>query len=204
MDSLDRLMGGSARLKALRLFFFNATAFYPKDEVARRLRITPRTAGKEIAFLEKSGVIRKKTVITEKETKRGIKKVRVPGWGANANFPFFNILQQFLIDTTLLAKEEIVERLRPTGRIGLLVTSGVFARQWDSRIDLLIVGDRIDHAALEGAIRNMEAQLGRELHFATLTTPEFYYRRSIKDRLIRDVVDFPHEVLIDRIGITNY
>ena len=47
----------------------------------------------------------------------------------------------------------------------------------------------------------MEAEMGRELQYATLSTEEFFYRRSIGDRLVRDVVDFPHEVLVDRIGL---
>lgn len=188
-------------MKALRLFLFNAETFFSKEDVAKRLRVSPTVAGKELVSLLRTEVIRKKTIAVDREYVRGVRKVRVPGFAANPNFPFFAALQKFLIDTTLLPPEEIVEKLRPSGRISLLVISGVFARQWDSRIDLLIVGDRIDQNALQTAIRTMEAEMGRELHFATLTTPEFYYRRSIKDRLIRDVADFPHEILIDRIGI---
>jgi DNA-binding Lrp family transcriptional regulator len=200
MGGLEKLMGGNARMKLLRLFLFNPQEGYAKADAVERLRIPSKIATRELAVLEKAGVIKRRTVVVEKKTARGVRKVKAVGWIADLEFPFFAVLQKFMVDTTLLAKDEIVTKLRSTGKIGLLIISGVFARQWDARLDLLIVGDRIDTNALTSAIRAMEAELGRELHFATLTTAEFYYRRSIQDRLIRDVVDFPHEILIDRIG----
>lgn len=201
MDAFAKILGGAARLKLLRLFLFNPGNTFAKEEVIQRLKISPKSATREVGLLEKSGLIKRKMVTLERPGARGVRKVRAQGWIVDQAFPFFPLLQRFLIDTTLLEKDEIVARLRSAGRIDLLVVSGVFAKHWEARLDLLVVGSRLKEATLEEGIKGMEAELGRELHYAVLSTEEFYYRRSIQDRLIRDVMDFPHEVLIDRVGL---
>ena len=47
----------------------------------------------------------------------------------------------------------------------------------------------------------LEAELGREIRYAFFTTPDFRYRLGVYDRLLRDVFDYPHRVLLDKIGL---
>ena len=42
-----------------------------------------------------------------------------------------------------------------------------------------------------------EAAEARELTYATLTYDEFYYRLSVRDRFISDMLTNKHEVLVD-------
>jgi hypothetical protein len=49
----------------------------------------------------------------------------------------------------------------------------------------------------------MESEIGKELRFSSLNTEDFKYRHGVCDRLIRDVLDYQHEVVVDRIGIHN-
>ena len=198
MDALAKIFGSPARLKLMRLFLFNPQTVFAKEDIAKRVRLSPKTAYAELVGLEKSGLIKKRVAQVEKKD-GGMR--RTQGYAADPAFPFFGVLQKFMIDTTLIAKEDILGKLRPAGRIDLLIISGVFTRQWDARLDLLVVGSRLSAGTLQEGIKHMEAEMGRELQYATLSTEEFFYRRSIGDRLIRDVVDFPHEVLVDRIGL---
>ena len=84
-----------------------------------------------------------------------------------------------------------------------MTVSGVFIQKPDSRVDLLIVGDRIKSTSLDRIIRNLEAQIGKELRYASFSTKEFRYRLNVYDRLIRDILDFPHEPVLDRIGVAT-
>src|SRR3989344_4479321 len=43
-----------------------------------------------------------------------------------------------------------------------------------------------------------ETAPGREIRYAVFSTPEFRYRLTIQDRLIRDTLDYPHLVLLDK------
>jgi hypothetical protein len=52
---------------------------------------------------------------------------------------------------------------------------------------------------IEKNIRSIEADVGRELNYATLETEDFLYRAGTSDRFIRDVFDYPHERMIDKL-----
>ena len=62
------------------------------------------------------------------------------------------------------------------------------------------MGDRLEERQLANAIHSIEAELGRELRYASFTTEEFKYRVGVYDRLIRDVMDYPHRTILDRIS----
>jgi hypothetical protein len=88
----------------------------------------------------------------------------------------------------------------PAGKIKLIIASGIFARQNDARLDLLIVGDDINENKLDRIIGSLETDIGRYLTYSSLTMTDFNYRLDLHDRLIRDVIDFDHIVLTDKIG----
>ena len=49
---------------------------------------------------------------------------------------------------------------------------------------------------IEMGIRKLEAEIGTELVYAIFDTKEFLYRLSMYDKLVRDILDFPHEVIL--------
>ena len=54
----------------------------------------------------------------------------------------------------------------------------------------------------EAMIKNIESEIGREIRYAVFDTPDFQYRYNMCDKLIRDVLDYPHEKVIDKLGIS--
>lgn len=201
-DGLTKLLGGTARLKVLRLFFFNPEATFDTDTIATRLRLSRVRTSRETSFLMRAGLIRKRVMYKEVSRKgKKTQKKKVYGWLLNPEFPYFAQLRQFMIETAMLAGREVANRLRTAGKLRLVITSGVFMQMWDSRLDILIVGEDLNTDTLATAVKQMEAEIGRELRYAAFSTQDFYYRRSVQDKLIRDVIDYPHEKVIDRIGI---
>ena len=49
---------------------------------------------------------------------------------------------------------------------------------------------------IEEGIKKIEAELGIELVYAMFETKEFIYRLNMYDKLIRDILDYPHEVVL--------
>jgi hypothetical protein len=49
---------------------------------------------------------------------------------------------------------------------------------------------------IEEVVRKLEAEIGTELVYAVFETKEFIYRLNMYDKLIRDILDFPHEILL--------
>jgi hypothetical protein len=95
----------------------------------------------------------------------------------------------------------MIATLRRAGTLRLVALSGLFTGILEPKIDLLVVGDNLDERVLTQAIRSLEAELGREIRYAFFTTVDFRYRLGVYDRLLRDVFDYPHRLLIDKIGL---
>ena len=65
----------------------------------------------------------------------------------------------------------------------------------------MIVGDRLKKPLIEGRIKKMESEIGKELRYSIFETPDFQYRVSIYDKLVRDILEFAHRKVVDKIGI---
>ena len=49
--------------------------------------------------------------------------------------------------------------------------------------------------------RGIETEIGKELRYAVFSTNDFKYRLTVYDRLVRDILDYPHHIVVDRIGV---
>jgi hypothetical protein len=185
MDPLARLFGSNARLKLLRLFIFNETATFSVADAAFRTKLAKPAARKEIHTLALAGVVRKKGA----------------GWGADKRFAYFEALADFVRTTTDVGNAEVLSALRRAGTLRLVVTSGLFTGVAESEIDLLIVGDKLEERTLRAAVHGIEAELGREIRYASFSTEDFRYRLGVYDRLIRNVLDYPHKAIFDKVGL---
>jgi hypothetical protein len=83
--------------------------------------------------------------------------------------------------------------------VGLFIVSGIFLHDNDRTMDLMIVRDRLNRKLIERRIKELEAEIGKELRYAIFENEEFMYRLNMYDKLLRDVLDYPHEKLINKI-----
>ncbi len=203
MDTFGILFGSQIRVKIMRLFLLNSESVFENADIVRRSKVKIPLVHKETALLAKAGLIRKTSFFKEipPRTKSGkVKKKRVPGWCLNNSFKFLKPLRNFLINTEPMRKAEIVNKFKNAGKIKLLVVSGIFIQNEDSRVDLLIVGDQIKKTAIENALHSVESEVGKEVSYAYFSTQEFLYRIDICDKFVRDVFDYSHEKLIDKLN----
>jgi hypothetical protein len=198
MYDLGKLFGSPARLKILRYFAFNPEAVVDRDDVAKSCRVTPETASRELASLARAGYVKRKTYY--REGSRSTKKRRVMGWALNQQYPYLAVLTTFLAETVSVSHADIRKRLKGIGSVRLMVLSGIFTGAKESILDLMFVGDRLNEAAIAQQLRTIEAELGKEIRYAVLQTDDYLYRRRVRDKLVRDVLDYPHEALVDRIS----
>lgn len=189
MDPLSRLFGSSARLKLLRLFLFNDDMSFTVPDIAFRTKTSVDSVRKELRTLVAAGAVKKRS------GKQGVQ------YSASPRFPHYEALQTFVRSTTTVDDAGMVNTLKRSGGVRLVVLSGLFTGVPETKVDMLVVGDKLDDKTLDASVRTLEAELGRELRFASFTTEDFRYRLGVYDRLLRDIFDFPHRVLLDRIGI---
>lgn len=190
MESLAKLFGSPTRLKLMRLFLFNDDTSYTVDEATFRTKAAKGTARREIGLLVSAAVLRKKPA----------KKSEKVGYIANKRFEHYAPLQIFLRDTTEVSDAKILATLRKAGTLRIITLSGMFTGALETKVDVLVVGDKLEERPLAAAVHTLEAELGRELRYAYFTTEEYKYRVGVYDRLVRDVFDYPHRTIIDRLS----
>jgi hypothetical protein len=202
-DTLGKIFGGASKVKVMRLFIFNAEQGFTLPEIVSRVGLSEAVVRKEVQGLLRAQFIKKRTVLRDVEKRGRLIKEKVAGFIFDEHFPFTYQFRNILMDATPLRGDVLIRRFNKAGKIKLIITSGIFIQDPESRLDLMIVGDRLNKTMLDKTVKNLESEIGRELRYAVFETPDFNYRVSVLDRLVRDVLDFPHETLLDKMGFLS-
>ena len=197
MEILEKLFGSSAKVRVMKLFLFHPNSTFDVEEIKKRTQLGSPKVQKEIRSLEKIGFLKKKSMSLM--SKNGKSKKKVNGWSVDVKFPYLNHLQSMLVHTSPFANKDIVKKFKNAGDLKLLIISGIFIQNWESRVDILLVGDKLKNPILHSVIKTLEADMGCELRYTVLETDDFKYRLNIYDKLIRDVLDFPHEKVLNKL-----
>ncbi len=200
MQILGTLFGTEARVKLMRLFLFNPESNFDLEDICERSKVTLKEAKIEVQVLLKSGLIKRK--VFWKEKKEGLKK-KIDGFCVDTEFSHMEPLKRLLISDILSNKDNLISEIGRGGKLKLLAVAGIFTEDPDSRIDMLIVGNNFNKVILNNSIKKLEAELGKELVYAYFETADFKYRMTMYDKLVRDIFDFPHKIILDRLSIAE-
>lgn len=201
MEILDKIFGSAAKVRMMRLFILNPSQQFSASEIINRTLTRGKDVREELANLEKIDLVRRRTV-SRKENPESLRSKKTQVWALNPKFVYFDELKSFLVNANLIKNSELIKRIGRVGKIKLIILAGVFLNQLDeNRLDLLVVGDEIRRSSFEHIVKSLESELGKEVKYAFFATADFSYRMNMYDKLIRDLLDYPHQVVFDRIGI---
>lgn len=186
---LEKIFGSSVRVKIIRLFLLNPETLFSLKEISRRAKVNLLSTRREILLLKGIDFIKQD------------KKKKIQGLKLNNFFPLLNPLKNLVLNTAPLNKEKLAKMLNLTGKMKLIVLAGIFIQSDDSKVDVLLVGDSIRKGSLERILRKIESEIGKELIYAVFETKDFLYRFGMYDRFIRDILDYPHEKLVNKLNI---
>lgn len=186
MTILEKIFGGTSRIKLMRLFLFNSGLAFTSKEVSARAKISQAKARSELNFLSTIEMIKKKPNAT---------------WVLNENFLYIVEFKRLLLKTSLITPQEIIKKLSKVCKVKMIILTGLFTEHWESGLDIMVVGDRYKEGTVQNVMAQIEAEVGREIRYSILETDDFKYRHGIRDRLVRDVIDYPHNVIFDRLKV---
>lgn len=169
----------------MRLFVFNPGVIYDTGAVSERTQEKRVLVARELRNLTKAGLIRKRT----------------KGYVLNHSYPHLAALEHFLIDASPISEKEIIKKIGRVGTIKLVLISGAFLHEAEARVDLLVVGDHMKKGLLIQTISSIEAELGREIRYASFDTDDFLYRLGLYDKLVRDILDLNHKKIVNKLGL---
>lgn len=199
-DFLGTLLGNPNRARLLRVFVLNQPQVFTVVQAGKRAGVTAAVLAREIQALAKLGVIKKAkfSIQIGKERKIVAGKQKDEAWTLDPRFKYAPALSKFVHEVSPIQHKMIIDALKGSGRLSAVILSGSFVGDPSRPADIIIAADALNENRLEQAIRGLEPTLGWEIRYAVFTTPEFRYRLTIEDRLVRNTLDYPHFILLDK------
>lgn len=188
-EILEQLFDSPVKVRLLKLFLRNPEQFFRLKEIVRRIRSDADVCRRQLKRLENINLINSRV------------KDKNKVYFVNPDFDFYKELKTLVLKSSPTSKEKLLKRLRALGRIKLAILSGIFLDSENSRVDLLIVGDRIKKRNLSNFLSDLEAEVGKEIDYVVFSTEDFNYRYDMFDRFLRDVLEKPHEKVINKLKV---
>ena len=198
---LEKLFESVPKACLLRLFMHNPEGAYSLPEIAKRTQVQVPAARKALGKLMAVGIVEQKTIKISLPGERKTRYKKEKVFQANADFPLLPELRDLVVKSSVASRKNILRQIKGIGRVRLAVLSGVFINSDTARTDLLIVGDDIKKGRLESFLARTESELGKSVQHTLMDTEEFRYRLDMYDRFLRDILEYPHEKLINRLDI---
>jgi hypothetical protein len=188
---IDALFGSKTRVKLLHLFLNNpGKAFYVR-EITRLIDEQINSVRRELSNMLEVGIITSDSADNKLY------------YEINQRYdyyvPFRAIFADEHIETAgerVKAESQWHELIEDLAGIRIAVVAGVLVKGSDSSVDVLLVGE-VPAAKLKVVMKQAEKTEGRELNYSVLSYDEFYYRLSVRDKFITQILNGKHSVLMD-------
>lgn len=185
-SDLAKLFASPLRIKLIKYFALQPDEKFTLPAIASALA-TPRNSVKsELAALVRIGVA------TAKPARTGT----TYGW--NVSYPRSMLLQNFVIDVTTPDDKIVAEVFRTLG-VHLIIVAGALAEETRGSVDLLIVTKRPNDDRIPKAVKKLESMTAVPIRYSVMEVGEYLRRREGYDRLLRDITDFRHRVVLSRM-----
>ena len=187
---VDALFGSKTRVKLLHLFFNNpGKAFYVR-EITRKIDEQINSVRRELANMLSVGVIKSDSADNKLY------------YEVDQSYEHYKPLSQIfsdgpITDTTPVPSVHADQaRLNQLGDLRVAILSGSLVRHSASKLDVLLVGT-LNKTQVKRYIKELETSEGKELGYTVMPYDDFYYRLSVKDKFIMEIINGKHTLLLD-------
>lgn len=187
---IDALFGSKTRVKLLHLFLNNpGNSFYVR-EITRLIDEQINSVRRELSNMLNVGIITSDTADNKLY------------YEVNQRYEHYVPLRAIFADQptktakSVKAADDWQPIIGGLQGVRVAIAAGVLVRGSASKVDLLIVGS-VATTKLKSAIKSIERLEGRELSYSTMPYDEFYYRLSVRDKFITEILNSSHHVVVD-------
>lgn len=191
---IDALFGSKTRIKLLHLFLNNPGKSFYVREITRLIDEQINSVRRELANMMNVGIIKSDTADNKLYYEVDQRYEHYVPLRA-----IFGDDKEAVTSAVKAPKQSTLDwqaKLDELGGIKLAVMAGVFVPSSSSKVDLLLVGNPAP-ARVKSFIKTLEKKEGRELNYSVVSYDEFYYRMSIRDKFITELMSSKHVVLRD-------
>lgn len=188
---IDALFGSKTRVKLLHLFLNNPNRAFYVREITRKIDEQINSVRRELANMLSIGIIQ-----SDSSNNRLYYEV-------NQSYTHYEPLRAIFGDgaSTAVAAETPAssdwgKRLKALGDVRLALLTGSLVRGSQTDVDVLLVGS-VNKTQSKKFIKEMEDEEGKTINYTIMTYEDFYYRLSIKDRFVTDIINGKFTLLQD-------
>jgi len=198
---IDKLFGSKTRVKLLHLFMNHPGQSFYVREITRLIDEQINSVRRELSNMLEVGVITSDTSDNKLY------------YQVNQRYEFYTALRAIFAGETVSAEqvgptnaegvhEQHLTIINDIPSVRLAILSGVLVKGSTAPVDVLLVGN-VSPAKVKAAVAMIEKLEGRELNYTVLPYDEFYYRLSVRDKFIAEVLASKHSVVIDKDNVLN-
>jgi len=188
---IDALFGSKTRVKLLHLFLNNpGKAFYVR-EITRLIDEQINSVRRELSNMLEVGVITSDSADNKLY------------YEVNQRYEYYVPFRAIFADERIESASQKVgadnqwrDAIKGLAGVRIAIMAGVLVRGSSSTVDLLLVGE-VPAAKLKNTVKQMEKAESRELNYTILSYDEFYYRLSVRDKFITEILNGKHAILLD-------
>lgn len=186
---LEDLLGSKSKARLLRLFFHYPEENFELKEIVKKIALASKEINENLKLFLKGKIIKQNN------------KKQKHFFSLNKDFPYFSALQDIVINSPTVSVTNFLKKISRVGKIKFLLFAGKLLKSTKTRLDILIVGEDLKTTKINNLIQELENESVFSLDYAVMSSKEFLYRYEMHDGFLRDVFDFPHQILINKLRI---
>ena len=201
---LEQLFGSKTRVKLLYLFYqYPGRSFYVR-EMTREIDSQLNAVRREIAILEKIGLIG----VASKDDHCNLDTGKVQKVGSVSRAKYYCLrtdclfyleLKALLMKGQILRERAMIEKLKQkAGEVELMILTGVFADCADVETDIFLVG-RVKPVNVAKIIKEYEKKLSKTIRYTIMSTKEYLDRKEIGDKFLYSIFESKCIIAIDEL-----
>ena len=190
---IDALFGSKTRVKLLHLFLNNPGASFYVREITRLVDEQINSVRRELSNMLTIGIITSDTSDNKLY------------YEVNQRYEHYVSLRAIFSDatdvktvvhTTAQSNAHWQSLISELPGVRVAIAAGMLVGGSVSKVDLLIAGP-VSQVRVKKAVTAIEKLEGRELSYSVLPYDDFYYRLSVRDKFITEILNSNHLVVVD-------
>lgn len=196
---IDKLFGSKTRVKLLHLFLNHPGQSFYVREITRLIDEQINSVRRELSNMLEVGIITSDTADNKLY------------YEVDQRYEYYSALRAIFAGESIVPAQSVavnddgmqtqyLDIMQGIPSLRLAVFSGVLVRGATSSVDILLVGN-LSSAKVKAAVGVIEKLEGRDLNYTVLPYDEFYYRLSVRDKFITEILTSTHRVAVDKDNV---
>lgn len=197
---IDALFGSKTRVKLLHLFLNNPGQSFYVREITRKIDEQINSVRRELSNMLEIGVISSDSADNKLY------------YQVNQRYEYYVPLKAVFGDNTDNAEleptsdnssdEQYADMVSSISGLRLALFAGVLVKGSTSSVDVLLAGN-LSSAKVSSVVKAIEKGEKRDINYTVLSYDEFYYRLSIRDKFITDIINGKYMIIVDKDNILS-